>query len=151
MREDDRREMEVHVAVRCYRKTPSGYEVLCARRSPDRALLPGLWECGGGQVYPGESFIEAAKRQLREELGVEIEVLDGLSPYEIPAPGLPQKKIPGVVLVARHLSGEPRVDGRELVEWRWQPVERVGELNFIPGLAENIRKGLEVFKRSEHI
>lgn len=38
------------------------------------AVLPGLWEFPGGKVEPGESDEAALRREVRERLGVEIEV-----------------------------------------------------------------------------
>ncbi len=43
------------------------------RRPPE---LAGLWELPGGKVAPGEGEAEALVRELREELGVDVEVLD---------------------------------------------------------------------------
>jgi ADP-ribose pyrophosphatase len=47
--------------------------VLACRRNPDRSA-GGLWEFPGGKVEPGESPSDALMREIREELGVEIEV-----------------------------------------------------------------------------
>ncbi|MCX6565751.1 MAG: A/G-specific adenine glycosylase [Candidatus Aminicenantes bacterium] len=49
-----------------------GNRVLIQQR-PDEGLLAGLWEFPGGKVERGESLPAALKRELREELGVEIE------------------------------------------------------------------------------
>ena len=43
-------------------------------RRPSAGLLGGLWEFPGGKVRPGESHEAALQREIREELGVEIEV-----------------------------------------------------------------------------
>ena len=47
--------------------------LFAARRSPERRE-GGLWELPGGKVEPGESDQAALTRELREELGIEVEV-----------------------------------------------------------------------------
>ena len=49
--------------------------ILLTRRRPD-AHLPNLWEFPGGKVEPGESLITALQREIREELGITIDVGD---------------------------------------------------------------------------
>lgn len=47
--------------------------ILLAQR-PAHAMLGGLWEFPGGKVEPGESLPECLRRELREELAIEVEV-----------------------------------------------------------------------------
>ena len=43
------------------------------QKRPAGGLLAGLWEFPGGKVEPGESPTAALRREIREELGVEVE------------------------------------------------------------------------------
>ncbi len=44
--------------------------ILLARRSVRRKAYPGLWSFPGGHVEQSESFADALRRELREEMGI---------------------------------------------------------------------------------
>lgn len=50
-------------------------EVLVGRR-PSDGLLGGLWEFPGGKVEPDETLAQACAREVREETGLDVEVVE---------------------------------------------------------------------------
>ncbi len=54
------------------------------RRDPAAAVLPGRWEFPGGKVEPGESPMQACRRELVEEVGLDAPVLSPLEPITHP-------------------------------------------------------------------
>jgi len=154
-REEKRHKIEVHVAGICFRETESEIQVLIAKRNGNRRLYPGKWECGGGQVRAGENFEEAIKRQMREEVGVIVEKVVVFGFYQINIPEDEQKVIPGVKSVCffkEYENGEgPKIDSRELSEFKWQSINNLEEIDFIPGIREDIRTGWEFFSKNKEI
>ncbi len=53
---------------------PALARYLLLQRSPHKDFAPGVWECVTGRVEQGEGFSEALVREVREELGVTVEV-----------------------------------------------------------------------------
>jgi nucleoside triphosphatase len=53
-------------------KDEAGRTLLC-KMPPDRGVFPGQWGLSGGGVERGERIEEALKREIREELDVEID------------------------------------------------------------------------------
>jgi 8-oxo-dGTP pyrophosphatase MutT (NUDIX family) len=47
----------------------SAGKVFVMKRSPQRRLFPGCWDIVGGHVDPGETLVEALRREVREETG----------------------------------------------------------------------------------
>lgn len=49
-------------------------QILIAQRNPEKGMLAGLWEFPGGKIAPGESMPECIARELKEEMGLALEV-----------------------------------------------------------------------------
>ena len=61
----------VHVLVLDPGASADDRRIFLQKRSADKDIQPGKWDSSvGGHVAPGESALQAAKREMSEELGV---------------------------------------------------------------------------------
>jgi mutator protein MutT len=114
--------------------------VLAARRTHP-ADVAGGWELPGGKVDPGESVAGALRREVREELGCEVELVSSLEGRTAIKPGYEL-----TAHVVRLLTGEPVPHEHDVVRWLapeelddvdWLPSDRP----FLPQLRELLLEG----------
>lgn len=99
-------------------------KVLIARR-PSNVDQGGLWEFPGGKLAPYETGLEGLKRELHEELGVEIVRAQPLIRVHHE---YPDKHILLDVWQVHEFAGEPF--GREGQAVRWVPMEELANYPF---------------------
>lgn len=88
-------------------------QILIDRR-PQSGLLGGLWEFPGGKIEPGETVEACIQREIREELGIEIEVGDRLITVDHTYSHF---HVTLNVHHCRHISGEPQPIECDEVRW----------------------------------
>jgi len=99
---------------------------------------PRLWSLPGGRIEPGETAEQTALRELREEVGVEAEIVAPAGVREAvwrDRNGTVVARFRIQAFAARWRAGEP-MTGPEAIEMRWVDPEKVGELKTTEGLAE---------------
>ena len=79
-----------------------GKLLITQRRTGDH--LGGLWEFPGGKRESGESFAQCLKRELKEEIGVEVEVGELLQQVDY---DYPEKQVSLHFFRCQILQGEP--------------------------------------------
>lgn len=87
--------------------------LLAARRRPE-AARGGQWELPGGKQEPGETLQDCLRRELREELGIEVEVGEPLLSVTHDYPDL-RVRLHG--LRCRWVAGELRPAAHDRVRW----------------------------------
>ena len=120
--------------------------IVLVERADGRALLARnanfpepIYSCLAGFVEPGETLEEAARREVREEVGIELRDLCyfGSQPWPFPHSLM-------IGFFAQFASGELRPDGQEIADAAWfSPTD----LPNLPGEVSIARALIEVWRR----
>lgn len=106
----------------------NGDSYLLACRSSQQGY-EGKWEFPGGKIEDGETDAEAIKREIREEIGVELEVYDELDSnvfYEKDKDRLIELKVYNAVIS----SGIPTSKEGQKLEWK--SIDEIENLDWMP-------------------
>ena len=128
---------------RRWRKAPiAGVSVIVTNLSGDVLLLkhsygPAVWSLPGGGLERAEDPLAAARREVREELGVELARIDLVGTIEEVLSGSPHT----AYIFTGVCDRQPRPDRREVTEARFFPSHSLPE-----PLGETTRKRIAVWK-----
>lgn len=89
--------------------------VLLLKRTEATGIDPGLWDLPGGKLDPGELFDDAFRREVREETGLEVEIVGVAGARDWT---MPDRRIVYLILRAVAVSGEIRLSS-EHVDRAW--------------------------------
>ncbi len=128
--------LEVAVAV-----IVRGSSVLIAKR-PIGKKHEGLWEFPGGKFEPDEDFAQALRREIMEELGIEITSQEAL--MQVPH-DYPEYSVNLRVALVTNFIGEPQ--GREGQEVAWVPSASLSDYAF-PEANRAILQKLAIYFKS---
>lgn len=101
-----------------------GDKVLITQRASE-GLLGGLWEFPGGKINNGEDACSACKREIKEETGLEIEVVEALTTVKH---AYTHFKIKMEVFICRYISGKITLKGP--VAYRWISIDELDQYPF---------------------
>ena len=92
-------------------------QFLIAQRPPE-GMLGGLWEFPGGKRHEGETLPDCLRREMQEELAVEVEVGQ---PVTVVKHAYTHFRITLHAYECQLLAGEPQAIG--VADWRWATLE----------------------------
>jgi len=99
-------------------------KVLIARRPPE-GLLGGLWEFPGGQRHGDESLQECLRREVKEEVGIDVEIRE---PMVTVRHAYSHFKVTLHVFRCRYRSGKPQA--LDCADWKWVRPEELSKYPF---------------------
>jgi len=113
--------------------TRAGSVLTVRKRGTSMFMLPG------GKLEPGESPGQAARREVAEEVGIEVSDLELLGEFTAQAANEPDRTVASTVFRAV-LDGEPAATG-EIAELRWSSIEAT-DADLAPLLRDHVLPAL---------
>jgi 8-oxo-dGTP diphosphatase len=115
-------------------------QILLARRSPDRAFYPGVWDVIGGHCEGDEAPAATLVRELEEEIGVTPRAFDEIAVLAEAQPVEHGEAKYYMFMVTAWDGGEPRLRGTEHSDLRWLTLDQALALPLAhPGYGELFR------------
>ena len=102
--------------------------VLVTTRPPGQEMS-GRWEFPGGKIESGESPAECLKREIKEELDLDIRIFDTMFISEYEYPG---KKVHIRFMRCCAVSGTAQPTPLEGQEWAWIKRNALPEIELLP-------------------
>ena len=109
----ERPHKQIAVAIVMKQDGLNGTQFLIDRR-PEDGMLGGLWEFPGGKIETGETAEACALREVKEEVGLEVEAIHELGAVDH---AYTHFSVTLNTFICRHLSGEPQA--LEVADVRW--------------------------------
>jgi len=126
-------------------------EILMIQKSADDLLHPLKWEIPGGRLEVGEELPDHLRREVKEEVGLEIEIGPPLAMWQWTlGSGDSAKTVVAVSRLCypltRDISLAGNVESDNLTAWKWVPAEEVADLDLIPSARNGILESIEVLR-----
>jgi 8-oxo-dGTP diphosphatase len=125
----------------------SGDRVLVVRRG--QPPLEGEWSIPGGMLELGETILEGVQRELAEETGLEVRVLDLIEVFErisIDSTGIPRYHFVVLDYLCEVIRGDARA-GSDVTEVAWITNSDFSRYSLAPTAVRVIQKALDLTQK----
>ena len=91
-------------------------KLLLVKRRPNDVHRPDEWDIPGGRLEPGENPLEGLRREVREEAGIDVEIVCPLHVQHFTRDD--NQKITMIIFLCKPLATAVRLSG-EHTDYRW--------------------------------
>jgi len=124
------------IAVTAIIKNSLGDKFLIIKRSKDEIAFPGKWSFPGGKLEKGESIFQALKREVLEEVGLDIEDYKKyLKDFTFIKPD--GHNVVGFNFLVRAINENVKL-GFGFDEYKWIDPKEFNEFDHIEGMEEEV-------------
>lgn len=124
------------IAVTALVKNQAGTKVLIVKRNKDEIAYPGKWAFPGGKLERGETIMQALKREVLEEVGLEIEDWKKfVKDYTFIRPD--DHNVVGVTFLVKAKHNKVKLDS-DFDDYAWVDMETIMDYDYITGMEEEI-------------
>ena len=119
--------MELQVGVKALLKNSEGKYLLIRRSSEKYPEVGAKWDIVGGRIDPGTTLLENLKREIKEEVNLDLKAL----PRLVAAQDI--LKVAGRHVVRLtymgSIEGEPKITDTDHSEWKWFTLKEIKNLS----------------------
>ena len=119
--------MELQVGIKALLKNSEGKYLLIRRSSEKYPEVGAKWDIIGGRIDPGTTLLENLKREIKEEVNLDLKAL----PRLVAAQDI--LKVAGRHVVRLtymgSIEGEPKITDTDHSEWKWFTLKEIKNLS----------------------
>jgi len=116
-----------------------GKKILITQRSFNRSHAPGEWEILTGRIDQGETFEKALKREVKEEVGLNVTVGQPINTFHFYR-GPEKIEHQGVSFLCKYKGGKVKLDKTEQINFKWATPEKAEKLIVDKSILTSVRK-----------
>ena len=112
-------------------------KVLIIKRGKQEIAFPNMWTLPGGKVERGDSILKTLKKEIYEEVGLEIkDEIDFLNEYNFIRPD--NYSVVGLSFVCKYRSGKIVLE-QGLDDYKWVDEKNYLQYNLISGIKKDLK------------